>query len=263
MSTPVHQGQKLLAAYRKLGLRRGDVVFIHAQLFAFKGIRAADKNEFVRIFLDPLMKAIEFPYGTIVAITYTTAYSSFGTPYIHEKTPTEAGILPEYVRTMRGAVRSFHPLGSVAAIGAKKRFICERISRSQFGWNSVYHRLHQLNAKCLYLGMTLSDTCTFMHYVEHLYGVSHCYHKAFFHPAYYRGRRRTGPFLGFLRNRKSEPYDFSRFARHMKRNNLVREIQYQGSSLQVVRFEDCFREGMKVLDRDPCFFIKRPFYVTE
>ena len=261
MNSEFHR-KNIFAIYRRLGIRPGDVVFIHARLFTF-GQLADDKDEFVRIFLDPLMRVVDFPRGTIVVITYTTRYSSFGEPYKHEKTPSEAGILSEYVRTMKGAVRSFHPLGSVAAIGKDKHFICEGISRSQFGWNSVYHRMHILHGKCLYLGITLGQTCTFLHYVEHFYGVSYCYHKAFFHPAYRRGKLQRGPFLAFLRNRKSEPYDFSKFERRMRGKALLKEALYANGPIQVVAFDDCFTEGMKVLSKNPCYFIREPFYATE
>lgn len=254
-----HRGT-LLRLYRKLGIRKGDVIYIHAQLYKFGKIARSPK-QLVEVFLKPLQQVLGRT-GTIVALTYTTSYGSHGKPFDHERSPSEAGLLTEYIRTSKGAVRSFHPIGSVAAIGKHKHHICDRVSRSQFGWGSVYHRLHQLGAKCLYLGITLGETCTFMHYVEQLYGVSHCYHKAFFYPAYRRGMLRKGPFLSFVRNRASEPYDFRPFEKFMKRRQLVKEGSYRRAPIQLVKLTDCFTMGMQLLDRDPCFFIASPFYVT-
>jgi len=260
--TPAEHKKELLKRYKELGIKPGDTVFLHAQLFAF-GQLTDDKDEYCEIFLEPLKEAVDYPNGTIVALTYTTSFGSRGEPFIYEDSKSEAGMLSEYIRTLPGAVRSLHPLGSVAAIGSQAEFICKNISRSQFGWNSVYHRLHQLKAKCLYLGLTLGETCTFMHYVEQLYGVSHCYHKAFFHPVFAQGKQQPEPFLSFVRNRKSTPYDFTRFQEHMRKLGKMSESEYAGAPLQTVDVVDCFDEGMKLLDENPSYFIKEPFYITE
>ncbi len=261
MSSADHK-EELLKRFKDLGIQRGDAVFLHTQLFAF-GELVSNKDEYCRIFLDPLKEAVGYPDGTIAALTYTTSFGSRGEPFVYETSKSEAGMLTEYIRTLPEAIRSLHPLGSIAAIGNKAVFICKNISRSQFGWNSVYHRLHQVQAKCLYLGLTVGDTCTFMHYVEHLYGVSHAYHKAYFHPVYSGGKLQRAPFLSFVRNRKSTPYDFLRFQDHLRSKKMVRESEYNGAPLQVVSTVDCFDEGMKLLDENPSYFIKEPFYITE
>lgn len=253
--------KQLILIYKELGLRKGDTVFIHARLLSF-GKKFKNRAEFCRFFLDPLLKIIG-PGGTIVMLTYTFNYSSFGETYIHKKTPSEAGMLTEYFRTRKDAVRSFHPFCSFVAIGKKKNLICDNITRSAWGWGSVFFKLHQLKAKVLYLGMTVGDSCSFLHYVEQMYGVSHCYNKAFFYPAYKNGKLIKGPFLAFLRNRKSESYNYSKFQEHLRKKKMIKETIYNGAPIQLLRFEDCFNEAMKVLDKDPCFFIKKPFYITE
>ena len=96
-----------------------------------------------------------------------------------------------------------------------------------------------------------------------MYGVSHCYSKAFFYPAYKKGKLKKGPFLAFVRNRKSQDYDYSAFQKHLKKKKMIKEARYLSAPIQLVSFEDCFNEGIKKLDEDPCFFIKQPFYITE
>ncbi|KAA0205570.1 aminoglycoside N(3)-acetyltransferase [Candidatus Uhrbacteria bacterium] len=261
MSSSKHK-HELLNRFRELGFKSGDVVYLHARLLDF-GKLADTQEEFVKAFLDPLFEVIGYPQGTVVALTYTTSYSSDGKPYHHETSPSEAGLLTESIRTMPGAVRSLHPMGSVSAVGSRAHEICDAVSRSLFGWNSVYHRLHQVKAKGLYLGMSLKETCSFMHYVEQLYGVTHCYHKAYFHPVFKDGKEVPGPFLAFVRDRRSSPFDYARFEAHMRKQGMLKETSYQGAPLQVVNFEDCFNEGMALLQQDPCFFLQTPFYVTE
>lgn len=261
MTTIIGQKRALKKIYLDTGIRKGDIVFVHSKLFSF-GALTGSREDSVKLFLEPLLEIVG-SQGTIVAPTYTSGYSSYGDAYIHEKTPSDVGMLTNYIRKMHGAVRSFHPLASCAAIGDKKNEICKNVTRSAFGWGSVFNKLHLLKGKCLYLGMKLGESCTFLHYVEQMYGVSHCYNKAFFHPAYKNNIPRQGPFLAFLRNRESAYYDFSRFEKHMRKGRKIKERQFSGAPIQLVNFDDCFTEGMKVLDKDPCYFIKQPFYITK
>lgn len=249
------------ALYRRLGLKKGDVVFIHANMLRF-GLVARDKEHFIRFFLDPLFRVLG-PSGTICCLAYTFSYGLTGTPYDHEKSPSEAGMFTEYIRTMKGTMRSLHPLVSVVAHGAKARYITQNVSRSCFGWDSPFYRLHALKGKCLYLGMTCGESNTFLHYVGQMFGVSYSYNKAYFHPVYKKGVKPPTPFLAFVRNRQSKPFDFSRFQKEMKKRKLVRERIVRGAPVQVVELEDCFKVGMKMLQKNPCAFLQEPFYITE
>ena len=247
--------------YRELGIRKGDVIFIHANMLPF-GLVAKDKEEFIRTFLDPLRKVIGNS-GTIACLAYTFSYGLTGKPYDHEKSPSEAGMFTEYIRTMKGTLRSFHPLVSVVANGPKARYITQNVPRSAFGWGSPFTKLHTLKGKCLYLGMRCRTSCTFLHYVGQMYGVSYSYNKAYFHPVYKGGKLQKGPFLAFVRNRKSRPFNYIVFEREMKKRKLLRERTFRGAPIQLVTFEDSFRLGMEILDRDPSALLEEPFYVTE
>ena len=248
-------------SYREIGLRAGDVVFLHANLIPF-GLVAKEKDKFVEFFLNPLLNIIG-PNGTVVSMSYSFKYASGQYPYIHESTPSEAGMLSEYIRKMPDARRSFHPLCSVVALGPLADKIVDNVSRSAFGWGSPFHRLHELNAKCLFLGMTCAQSYTFLHYVEQMYGVSHCYNKAFFHPAFKDVLEQPGPFMAFLRNRRSESYDFSSFEQEMKKRNFLRETIFNNARIQCVDFGKSFDVAMDILDKDPSAFLKEKFYVTE
>lgn len=253
--------QDIRSAYADLGIQKGDVVFFHANPLAF-GLIATDRDQFANYFFDPLLEAVG-EKGTIACLAYTFSYGLEGKPYVHEDSPSEAGMFTEYIRTMEGSHRSLHPLVSIVARGPHSGLITDVETRCAYGHGSPFSRLHELKAKCLYLGMTCGESCSFLHHVEHMYGVSHCYNKAFFHPVYKGGVLQEGPFLAFVRNRKSKPYDYSRFENEMKLRGLVREATHRGAPLQAIEFEDCFKVGMEMLSKDPCAFIEEPFYITE
>ena len=75
------------------------------------------------------------------------------------------------------SLRSFHPIYSFAAIGPKKKEILNNISKSSFGDNSVFYKLHELNAKIILFNFDLGTT--FVHYVEQKLGVEYRYIKYF------------------------------------------------------------------------------------
>jgi len=255
------QGLDLPKIYAKLGIKKGDTVFIHSKLLAFGGV-AGSKEELARFFLDPLLQLIG-PSGTVVALSYTFSYTSHGTPYVHEKSPSEAGLLTEYIRTMKGTERSFHPFISVVAYGARAKQITKDVPRSAYAWGSPWQRMHELKAKCLYLGLTCGVSCTFLHYVEQQYGVPYCFDKAFFHPAYKKGKLQKGPFLGYFRKRASAGYSFAPFGKEMKKRKLVKEHLHSGVPIQVHSFDDAFTVCMDMLDTDPCVLIREPYYMAE
>lgn len=254
-------GLDLPSRYAALGIKKGDTVFIHAKLVAFGGV-AGSKEELCRYFLDPLLDLLG-PSGTVVALSHTFSYTSHGTPYIHEESPSESGMLTEYIRTMKGTQRSFHPFASVIAYGAKAEFITKDVSRSAYGWGSPWQRMHELGAKCLYLGLTCGVSCTFLHYVEQLYGVPHCFNKAFFHPAYKDGTLIEGPFLAFFRKRASPHYSLARFEEEMKKRHMVNEHLHNEASLQLLSFSDVFTVCMEMLGKDPCALLEGPYYMEE
>ena len=251
----------LVEAFRSVGLTEGDTVFIHANLLSF-GLVASEKKGFVEYFLSPLREVIG-ESGTIAVMTYTFSYAGGKTPFSFEESPSEAGMLTEYIRTLPNASRSMHPLCSVSAIGPNAEVITGGKTRSAFGWGSPFQKLHELKAKCLFLGMTAGQSFTFLHYIEHLYGVSHCYHKAFFHPAMKEGKIVEGPFLAFLRNRNAEPYDFTRFEEEMRGRGHLSECTHKEGRIQGITLQDAFTVGMEMLANDACAFLKAPFYITE
>lgn len=261
MENTQNNEENLADVYSNLGVKKDDVVFLHINPLPF-GLVANTKEDFVKFFIDPLREVLGSG-GTFAVLTYTYSYGLEGKPYIHEESPSEAGILTEAVRQLPGALRSLHPLISITALGSKAEYITQNVTRDAFGWGSPFSRLHELKAKCLYVGMTCGVSCSFLHYVEQMFGVSHCYNKAYFHPVYKNGAEVKGPFLAFVRNRKSKPYDYSGFESEMKTRGHVRDTKYKGAPLQVVELEQCFLVGMEMLDRDPCAFIQEPFYITK
>ena len=82
------QNNDVEKVFRDIGLKKGDVVFVHANMLSF-GLISRDKDKFVRFFLDPLLKVIG-KTGTVACHTYTFSYGLHGTHYVHEKSPSRS-----------------------------------------------------------------------------------------------------------------------------------------------------------------------------
>ena len=63
-----------------------------------------------------------------------------------KKTRSQAGMFTNNILFDDRSLRSFHPSYSFAAIGPQKIEILNNISKSSFGNNSVFYKLHKLNA---------------------------------------------------------------------------------------------------------------------
>lgn len=190
----------LVTALRELGLEAGDVVHVQSDLLRIGPVDCPPGREHMLDFHLGAFQEVIGPNGTLTTCTAFEDYGRFGTPYVREESPSRLGAFSEYVRTRPGAVRSMHPIVSVAGIGPRAEEICGGNHFDGFGYASPWGRLHRANAKILTLGMgRRGGGTTFFHYVEKLYGVPYQYTKMFNHPVYSGGVRVPGIFTMSVR----------------------------------------------------------------
>jgi aminoglycoside 3-N-acetyltransferase len=254
----------LLAAFRDAGMGREDTLLVFSNLARVGKVKdAASKADTLRTYLDALLETIDVSRGTLVVPTFTYSFAR-GTPFYHEESPSELCMLGEFVRRQSESLRSFHPHFSFCAIGREKREICRNVSRSAFGYESVFDRLYKKNAKMVFIGTNITEGLTFHLYIEHMVGLSHCYHKAYFTPAFRDGYQVEGPFFSYVRHLVDGlRSDLSPFEAELRGLGLIREVEVGAGRLQVVQCHEVFREGYRRLQADPCYFYSREFYVTE
>jgi aminoglycoside 3-N-acetyltransferase len=120
--------------------------------------------------IDALFEAIG-PRGTLVMPTLSFSWVGLGSPYDKRRTLSKVGAITEAFRRRPGALRSSHPTHSVAACGAKARFIVSGHSLDQpvFSKKGAYGKLYELDARILM--MAPLGTNTIMHMAEELAGV--------------------------------------------------------------------------------------------
>ena len=139
----------------ELGLREGDTVYVHS---------AVDRLNlgfpFYRILA--LLRAAVGPRGHLLFPTYpnrgrTSSYEYLarGEVFDVRRTPSYTGLLTEFARRQRGAVRSLHPTKSVCAIGpdAEELTATHHLSPYPYDRVSPYYKLVERGAKIVGLGV--------------------------------------------------------------------------------------------------------------
>lgn len=259
---------RLVRRLRETGIDSGSVVYIAADL-----LRVADWNV-ARDYGSEVIREVwpEWVYlsirevigagGTLVVPTFSYDYARHNTPFICEETPSEVGAFSEHVRRKPGTIRSLHPLFSLSANGPKAREICENTGRSAYGVCSAFGKLRDVGTIFVFLGTTPEKSLTYVHHLEHLYGVNYFMHKAFDAPVYRGGQIVPGPWLAFVRYLGCGiEMTGRRFENHLRERGLLRTLHADGCWVDAVHCDHVHEEGLKCLQADPWFFIERPVYV--
>lgn len=164
---------------RALGIRPGDVVMVHAAISAV-GPLLGGPDAVIGGLLDALS-----PGGTLLAYTdwdsrhdelvddsgrVPDAWRPHVPPFDARTSRAirDHGVLPEFLRTWPGTLRSGNPGASVAALGAEAaRFTDDHPLDHGYGQDSPLARLVAAHGKVLMLGAPW-DTMTLLHHAEHL-----------------------------------------------------------------------------------------------
>jgi len=144
-----------------LGVKAGMNLLVHSSLRRLGAIDGGADTV-----IDALLELLG-PEGTLMMSTVSGNVSP-GQPVFHVvNTPATVGTLCNVFRLRAGAIRSLHPVHSIAAMGAKARFFTEGHLEARTPWSpdSPYGKLMRNNGHILFLGpMFNANTC--MHALE-------------------------------------------------------------------------------------------------
>jgi aminoglycoside 3-N-acetyltransferase len=136
----------------KLNLKTGDTVMVHSSL---------DKLnlDFPALNVLTILLSIVGDKGTLVFPTFPKKTSfeflKTGEVFNIKRTASYTGILSEFARRSKFAIRSMHPTKSVVAIGAKAEFLTNEHFKSPYPYDkcSPYYKLIEAEAKIIGLGV--------------------------------------------------------------------------------------------------------------
>ncbi len=149
--------KKLVANLRKIGVRKGLDLLVHSSLKRTGPVQGGPEA-----IIDGLLEAIG-PRGTLLMPTISGSVTPTQPVFHVEHTPSSVGYLTNVFRQRKGAVRSLHPVHSVAALGPKAEFYTQEHLAANTPWSpgSPYGKLMRNHAWILFLGVNLNVNSCF------------------------------------------------------------------------------------------------------
>lgn len=249
----------IVRSLRALGLEAGQTVYVIAALWKVPGLEGCSQQDIPRFFYEAVREVLGSE-GTLVVGTHSLNLCNTDTPFDPESTPSyERGMLPEYVRTLPGARRSFHPFVSYAAIGPRAGFIVDRVSRHGYGPETPEGRLIELDARSLSIGMQ-PRILTTVHQVEHCMCVPYRYCKEFMHPVVREGEVRVEPFYLHVRYRDIGLYSLrnTRLFELLQGRLEIVESPLGRGRLFAYRTRDFFNAACRIMAEDIYVWCEHP-----
>lgn len=162
----------LESGLKKSGLEKGDVVLLHSSFKSFGGVKGGPQTV-VDAFLSVLGKE-----GTLIVPTYNFDFSSHNKSWDLRTTPSQMGIISEFVRLNPKSRRILHPIYSFSILGKFAEELGSLRIKSSFGADSIFTKLRELNGKIMQIDSVYKGT-TFFHHIEEMEGCTYRYLKEF------------------------------------------------------------------------------------
>jgi aminoglycoside 3-N-acetyltransferase len=160
MPVPVFSSEDLDHHLAALGVAEGDDLLVHSRLVSFGLVEGGETT-----FHEALRRAVG-PDGTLVFPTYTL-WLDEGVPYDPERTQSQRmGLLPEYVRSLPGSVRTACPKHNHTAIGPKAELLGAVSGNFSLGPGSDFEVFLEQGFSNLFLGCGIAESATYIMHLE-------------------------------------------------------------------------------------------------
>jgi aminoglycoside 3-N-acetyltransferase len=161
---PLTESMLLNILTADLKLKHGDVVFIHSSIDQLNLT-----FPFYRVL--HLIRQVVGATGTLLFPTYpkltSYEYLSTGDVFDVRRSPSYTGIITEFARKQKDAVRSLHPTKSVCALGKYATELTGTHQQSPYPYDSCspYYRMMERDGKIIGLGVSTKNL-SFVHCVD-------------------------------------------------------------------------------------------------
>jgi aminoglycoside 3-N-acetyltransferase len=242
----------LCADLRRMGIRSGDVLIVHASMKRIGWVRGGPQAV-VRELQRTLTRS-----GTLLMPAFSYSLERIyepAEPFDPGASPAQTGFLSETFRRSHDVVRSLHPTHSVCAWGRGARdLVGEHESRSGLGAETPFHRAAQRGARVLMIGCDFTSL-SLVHVAEALADAPYLPIFCWFHKGWKPTalvRQNNGPAAVVdCGHAPGCSQRFDRLQRLAEREGLVRRVRFgEASSLLF--------SAAKLLDRAVVALRRRP-----
>lgn len=255
----------LIASYQACGLKSGQVIYLTGNFGRLGVSLDLTKTALFDMHLEALWTILG-EKGTIVVPTHTASLCNTDTVFDLQKSKSEMGPFSEYIRGLDGAVRSFHPYFSRAAIGHKAEYICGDVARHSYGGHTPFARMLELDAVFISVGLEPRNIVSLVHQCELDMGVPYRYTKEFMHPVLRDKVEVVEPFYHLVTyldcdiTRDKNVKIFSRFEQH----HQLKKVTMGRGHTWSFNMRDFYQSTTKILSENIYSWLqvepkKRPF----
>lgn len=148
-----------------LKIEKSDVILLTSDITdLFLQCQANGEILDVNILLDNFQEAIG-EEGTLLIPTYNWGFCQ-GKAFDYKKTPSKTGAIGNAALRRKDFTRTKHPIYSFAVWGKDAVKLAEMDNIESFGPDSPFAYLEQVDAKNVFIGASLRNSFTYIHYIE-------------------------------------------------------------------------------------------------
>ena len=243
--------------YLKLGLKKSQILYITADFGKISDKRFLSKGLLNLHF--KVIKSIIGTGGTIVVPTATLNLCNTKKVFDPKLTPSyKMGSFSEFIRTLRKAKRSIHPLWSISAVGHMADYFTKGISSHAFGYGSIWTKLINKNAMSLHIGVDPRKSISIVHYTELLAGVPYRFTKEFKQYIKINGKIKLLKFYHFcLKKDKKIKRDRNvKIYRNFENKFKPKKIKIQKGSVILFPLKEFYKINLEFLKKNPLAWLK-------
>ena len=247
----------IINSLKKVGLKKGDNIFIHSNIGFFGKLEnAKTKEEHWRIFKDAIFEVIT-KNGTVIVPTFSYSFC-WNKIFDKVETPGTTGMFSELVRTDPDSKRSDDANFSVAALGQNSEFFTKNLSHESFGKDSFWERFVIKNGIICNFNVGLQYN-TFIHYIEKLAKVPYRFDKKFDGTYKKNGEIKKDFYIHYVRNLddpNSLP-DLTELITKSEELNYLKEVNLGRGTISCITAKDTMEIILKEINTNPNFLIKK------
>ena len=222
-----------------LKIEKGDVILLTSDITDLF-LQCQENGEImdVNILLDNFQEAIG-EEGTLLVPTYNWGFCQ-GKAFDYKKTPSKTGAICNAALRRKDFTRTKHPIYSFAVWGKDAVKLAAMDNIESFGPDSPFAYLEQVNAKNVFIGASLRNSFTYIHYIEQKLGAKYRYSKKF--KSHYIDQNKVDTvkeYAMYVRDLDlgvvcaPDPFVDTLYANHIVQHGHINGVPYE-----VIRFND-------------------------
>lgn len=251
MISRIVDGGSVLTAFKSIGLKKDDVIFISSDM---NTMAKKCKGENERLDINAIIETLqnEVSEGTIIVPAYTDHLLD-GDTFDWKRARPTTGSFSNKVQRRKDFVRTKDPLHSVFVWGKHTDQILEFQDDSTFGENSIFHFLRVKNAKFIFIDIHIQDCFTYIHYVEEQNKVNYRkYYEYNINCNYPEGQKTRK--VKFYSKKLGVASDIRLLHEVLVQKDVYKRFAFRDSEIDILKAEDVWEYASKSIKQGPYLY---------